>query len=65
MSEEIFKIDKYMAKLQARAWLPHALCAPGQHAAKDEESAQDNHYLACNFAKHSPIKIFFQSQAEL
>jgi len=25
---------------------------------KDEESAQDNHILACNFAKYSPILIF-------
>jgi len=23
-----------LAKLQARAWLAHALCAPGQHAAR-------------------------------
>jgi len=26
---------------------------------KDEESARDNHVLACNFAKYSPIKNFF------
>jgi len=26
---------------------------------KDEESAGDNHVLACNFAKYSPILIFF------
>ena len=25
---------EYLAKLQARAWLSHALCAPGQHTAK-------------------------------
>jgi len=25
---------------------------------KDEESAQDNHVLACNFAKDLPILIF-------
>jgi len=25
---------------------------------KDEESAQDNHVLACNFVKYSPISIF-------
>ena len=29
---------------------------------KDEESARDNHVLACNFAKYSPILIFFQLQ---
>jgi len=28
---------------------------PGQHTAKDEESARDNHALAGNFAKYSPI----------
>ena len=28
------KIDEYLAKLQARAWLSHALCAPGQHITK-------------------------------
>jgi len=30
----LFLIDVYLAKLQARAWLSHALCAPGQHTAK-------------------------------
>jgi len=44
-----------LAKLQARAWLSDALCAPDQHTAKDEESARDNHVLAGNFAKYSPI----------
>ena len=29
---------------------------------KDEESAGDNHVFACNFAKYSPILIFFHSQ---
>ena len=28
-----FKISEYLAKLQARAWLSHALRAPGQHIA--------------------------------
>jgi len=28
---------------------------------KDEESARDNHVLACNFAKYLPILIFFHS----
>ena len=32
------------------------LCTPGQQTAKDEESARDNHVLARNFAKYSPIK---------
>jgi len=26
---------------------------------KDEESARDNYVFACNFAKYSPISIFF------
>jgi len=26
---------------------------------KDEESARDNHVLACNFAKYSPILTVF------
>ena len=32
---------------------------------KDEESAQDNHFLACNFAKYSPIKFFFHSDSAI
>jgi len=55
VSEKMFKIGEYLAKLQATAWLSHALCAPGQ---KDEESARDNHVLVCSFAKYSPILIF-------
>ena len=39
---KFFLISEYMAKLQTRAWLSHALCAPGQHTAKNEESARDN-----------------------
>ena len=31
---EFFLIGEYLAKLQARAWLSYALCAPGQHTAK-------------------------------
>ena len=49
--EKKFKIGEYLAKLQARAWLSHALCAPGQHTA----NAPNNHVLACKFAKYSPI----------
>ena len=54
MREKKIKIGEYLAKLQAQAWLSHALCAPGQHAAKRrfEESARDNHVLAGNFAKY-------------
>jgi len=32
-----------------------ALCMPGNTLSKDEESARDNHVLACNFAKYLPI----------
>jgi len=28
---KVFKIDEYLTKFQARAWLSHALCTPGQH----------------------------------
>jgi len=31
---------------------------------KGEESARDNHVLACNFAKYSPIKKKFNSQTQ-
>ena len=34
VSEKNFKIGDYLAKLQAKAWLSHALCAPGQHTDK-------------------------------
>jgi len=32
---------------------------PGQHTDKQKESARDNHVLACNFAKYSPIRKNF------
>jgi len=43
-----FKIGEYLAKLQARMWLSHALL-------EDEESARGSHLLARYFAKYSPI----------
>jgi len=54
-----FLIGKYLAKLQACnfARLANTLL-------KDEESARDNHVFACNFAKYSPILIFFHSQTQ-
>jgi len=55
-------IGEYLAKLQARAWLSRALVHLANTLLKDEESARDNHVLACNFAKYSPILIFFHSQ---
>jgi len=63
---EIFLIGEYLAELQARAWLSHALCVPGQHTAKDEESARDNHVFACNFAKYfSDLKIVLLSDSAI
>ena len=32
--ENNFNIGEHLAKLEARAWLSQALCAPGQHTAK-------------------------------
>jgi len=53
LGTEKSQIGKYLAKLQART-LVHflrllAVCWPGA------QSACDNHALACNFAKYSPI----------
>jgi len=62
LSVKKIKIGEYFVNLQARTWLSRALCASGHHAAKDEESARDNHVLARNFAKYSPISIFFHWQ---
>ena len=52
-ASEIFLIGEYMAKLQVRAWLSHAICMPGQHTAKRRRKCtrqSRNHVLACNFA---------------
>ena len=40
-----FYISEYLAKLQARAWLSHALCAPGQHTAKRRRKCTRQSYL--------------------
>jgi len=32
---------------------------------KDGESARDNHVLACNYARYSPIVIFFHSDSAI
>jgi len=53
VSENSVKIGEYLAKLQARAWLSRTRLA--NTLLKDEESARDNHALAGNFAKYSPI----------
>jgi len=43
----------------ARAFLSRALCAPGQHTAKRRRKYTRQLRFACNFAKYSPIAIFF------
>ena len=61
--KKIFKIGEYLAKYkQERDCLVHfhcllAVCWPGAL------SAWDNHALACNFTKYSPIKKFFSLTA--
>ena len=47
-----FVTGEHLAKSQARAWLCHAVCAPGHRTANSRKSARDNHVLACNFAKY-------------
>jgi len=43
---------------QERGFLAHFLRLATE-LLKDEESARDNHSLACNFAKYSPILTDF------
>ena len=52
-----FLISEYLAKLQGRAWLSHALhfARLANTLLKDDESERDNHVFADNFAKYSPI----------
>ena len=54
-----FKIGGYLVKLQARAWLSQTFSRLANTLQEQEESARDNHVLACNFAEYSPIKKFF------
>ena len=56
--KKIVKISAYLAKLQARTWLSRALVRLANTLLKDGESARNDHVLACNFAKYSPILIF-------
>jgi len=49
-----------LTKLQARGRLSRALCARLLTTLlKDEQTARDNHVLACNFAKHLVILKYF------
>jgi len=54
-----FLNPEYLTKLQARAWLSHALCARGQHTAKRRRKCTRQSRFACNFANYLPIKMFF------
>ena len=53
------EIGEYLAKLRARTWLSHALSSSLAAWWPDAQSARDNHVLACNLTKYSPILIFF------
>ena len=48
-------------KQELRGCLMHFACLANT-VLKDEESERDNHVFAGNFAKHSPILIFFHCQ---
>ena len=51
---------EYLAKLPARAWLSHALCAPGQHTAKRRRKCTRHAILA--HPVHTYIYIFYLSK---
>jgi len=50
------KIGEYLAKLQSKTWLSRALSTSFSIVLAGAYSAWDNHSLARNFAKCSPIK---------
>jgi len=50
-----FLMDEYLAKLQARTDCLVHFARLANTLLKDRESARDNHVLASNFAKYSPI----------
>ena len=54
-----FLNGEHLAKLQARTWLFRALFPSFSSVLAKHTSARDNHILACNFAKYSPILNFF------
>ena len=55
MSEFFFKsVNIWQSYKQERGCLMH-FARPANTLLKDEESARDNHVLACNFAKYLPI----------
>jgi len=55
VSEIFFKsVNIWQSYKQERECLTH-FAQLANALLKDEESARDNHVLACNFAKYSPI----------
>jgi len=48
-------LKSLLAKLQAKMRLSLALASLANALLKDGESARNNHVLACNFDKYSPI----------
>jgi len=50
-----FLMGEYLAKLQARTDCLVHFARLANTLLKDRESARDNHVLASNFAKYSPI----------
>jgi len=52
---KFFLMDEYLAKLQARTDCLVHFARLANTLLKDRESARDNHVLASNFAKYSPI----------
>jgi len=53
--KKILEIGEYLTQYkQERGCLMH-FARLANTLLKDEESARDNHVLACNFAKYSPI----------
>jgi len=54
VSEKMVIVNVWQSYKQERGCLMH-FAHLANTLLKDEESARDNHVLACNFAKYSPI----------
>jgi len=64
VNEKKFKsADIWQSYKQERGCLMH-FARLANTLLKDEASARDNHAVVCNFAKYSPILIFFHSQTQ-
>jgi len=51
-------------KIAGKNVIVSCTCGLANTLLKDGESARHNHVLVCNFAKYSPILIFFHSQTQ-